>query len=171
MTVIGPDGSTIYPQNYAFNSGPMDLNESGVYQLKVLGVVGYATNVQISSVPPDVTATASIDGGPVTLAFTAAAQSGLITFQGTAGQKVNIALNGGSCNFTLLDPAMTAQYQGQCTYAGPGLIGQVLRTTGTYTLKVQQHYCDNKQRPCRFHGDTIDRRNPVYGPNTRFRSK
>src|SRR5207237_6635353 len=90
ITLIRPDGSTSYSQRPGSSFGPIALDQSGQYQLKVLGTVGTTTTVQLRSVPPDPTATATIDGSAVTLTFTAAGQNGVITFQGTAGQRVNI---------------------------------------------------------------------------------
>src|SRR4029453_18703557 len=104
VEVVKPDGSYLadefaYPEGY-FDDGFLDKDR--LIDTVTLPVTGtYTINVYpefcsgsytftLFNVPPDVTATISPDGVPVTVTTTVPGQNAILTFNGTAGQRVSL---------------------------------------------------------------------------------
>jgi YD repeat-containing protein len=90
-----PDGSQLWSSSGNTLLDTTALPADGTYRLFVDpsgGSVGSIT-AKVWSVPADSTGTMSIDGGPQTLT-TAAGQNASVTFDGTAGQRVQVQASG-----------------------------------------------------------------------------
>ncbi|HKT00837.1 MAG TPA: pre-peptidase C-terminal domain-containing protein [Rugosimonospora sp.] len=101
VSLRGPDGSTVYSSSfYSFQSSlfvdPVSLPAAGTYTL-YLDPAGTATGsvtVQVYDVPADSTVGATPGGAAVTATTTIAGQRAIVTFAGTAGQRVSVELSG-----------------------------------------------------------------------------
>jgi hypothetical protein len=126
----------------SFTTGQLFV--SGTYQLSItpdppaLGTMAFS----ITTVPAPSFATATINGGPVSITITAVGQSGQVTFDGTAGQTATIAAStsypglgtasavingpdGTPLNYFLFDSSSLGSF--------PSLL---LPMTGTYTVDL-----------------------------------
>jgi YD repeat-containing protein len=146
LALYGPDGAQIggSPGISAGTFFPsQSLSQGGTYTVVIApgsSSTGAATINLLS--PPDVTATIAANATPVSLTTTQPGQRMVLTFSGTAGQKVFLASQVGSgltssCSpFTFMHPdGATQLYRNDCfnnssNYSG----GLVLPVTGTYTL-------------------------------------
>jgi len=122
------------------NSFLETLPMSGTYTIVIspqAAVVGSLT-VQLSSAPPDITGTITIDGAPVTVT-TIPAQRAKLTFSATAGQKVLVNLTNGSynrCTLTLFDPSGLQVKGTYCGGSSNYMDVTTLAVAGTYTMLV-----------------------------------
>ncbi|MYS23981.1 hypothetical protein GA0115240_15901, partial [Streptomyces sp. DvalAA-14] len=102
-----------------------------------------STTLQVYSVPPDATATATVGGPAVSVSTTAVGQNANITFNATANQRVFISgtqteanANGGYTFYNMTDWSQ-AFFSFSYLDAPPTLYPtQVLPTTGTYTIAI-----------------------------------
>jgi hypothetical protein len=97
--LLTPDGSVLVDwqtvPGQALFIDPHTAPTSGTYTL-VLAPQGGATGqvtVQLYDVPDDVVIPAAADGEPVQVATTSPGQNALVTFAGTAGQRVSVAVS------------------------------------------------------------------------------
>jgi hypothetical protein len=123
---------------------------TGTYQLQITsdgGGVG-TTTLRVLSIPPDLRATATIDGPPVTLSASAG-QNAAVIFQASAGQTVTVEISGslvnnGAVAAQLSGPGGAGASQTRTRYffnRGPGLfVTGNLQVTGFYTLKLNLIY-------------------------------
>ena len=97
VSLLRPDGRSLATVTVGTNGGFLDataLPSTGTYTVLVdpqSTNVGEAT-LTLHDVPPDVTETVAAGGAPVTAATTAPGQNALVTFAGTAGQRVSVAI-------------------------------------------------------------------------------
>jgi hypothetical protein len=87
--------------------------------------------------PPDVAASATIGGPPVTVTTTAAGQNARVTFTGTAGDGVIVKLGPGNCctvAVSVLKPDGTTLVSPTTVGPSGGSLYTRLPVTGTYTL-------------------------------------
>ena len=107
VAVLGPDGSLIGQAMYGGGSevavDTVALPGAGTYQVRLTmlteldsstaATVGYTGTISVTVTnAPDVTASATVDGGAVSLAIAQSGEHGVVTFGGTAGEKVYTAL-------------------------------------------------------------------------------
>jgi hypothetical protein len=150
LTLYAPNGSTL---KSGFCSGstdtitPFTLTAYGTYKLSIdpQGSSSGSVIVQVTSVPP-VTGTIAPGGPPVTVQTTQAGQDAVLTFSGTAGQKVSLtvtSVTNPSAYVYLVKPDGTNQTNIAIS-TGCGstcfMDTQTLATTGTYTLWVAHNY-------------------------------
>jgi len=157
VSITSPDNSTlVYATPVGRNGGFLDtkvLPMSGTYTILVdpQGADLGSMTLNLYDVPPDVTGTIAIGGGPVTMTLAPTpGQNGTLTFGGTANQRVslrlsNVTIGNTSCcgaKISLLKPDGT-------TVVPPILVGTfgatitaTLPVTGTYSIVVdpQQAY-------------------------------
>ncbi|GAA4734680.1 RHS repeat-associated core domain-containing protein [Phytohabitans rumicis] len=95
-----PDGSTITSAwcgtTCYFDAATLTVD--GTYTLLLNPATYYtgSVTVRMNAVPPDDAATAVVDGPPVTVTATVPGQNMLVSFAGTAGQRVSIRFTGGT---------------------------------------------------------------------------
>lgn len=130
-TTIGPSGGSLDP----LTALPM----TGTYSIVVVPVNNYTGSMTLALSSP-VTGTVAIDGAAVPVALTKPGQTARFTFNGKAGQWVNLGLtsvNITSSAVTLLTSEGTILASTAVGTAGGGLEDQnPLPTTGTYTILV-----------------------------------
>jgi hypothetical protein len=158
LNIVAPDGQTSVYSSSGGCPAPGAPLITGVVALPSTGT--YTINLAMSQpfintmgftlypVPPDATATISPDGTKVNLTTAAPGQNMDLTFNGTAGAKINLVTapaSGNQCwgsgGLTLTAPDGTTQIFAspfQCaSAASPAYSGTlVLPTTGTYTIKL-----------------------------------
>ena len=97
VSLLRPDGRSLTTVTVGTNGGFLDataLPSTGTYTVLVdpqSTNVGDAT-LTLHGVPPDVTDTVAAGGAPVTATTTVPGQNALVTFAGTAGQRVSVAI-------------------------------------------------------------------------------
>lgn len=145
--VIEPDGVTALYSQYLGASDYSDvivLPVTGTYKI-VVGIVaqGYGSvSFALHSVPADASGTITIGGAAVTLTTTAPDQNMILTFSGTAGQRVALYDQVGSgtvdssSRATLIAPDGTTQIYSQWLGTSNYSDVIVLPTSGTYTIKT-----------------------------------
>lgn len=130
-TTIGPSGGSLDPLT--------PLPVTGTYSVVVVPVNNYTGSMTLALSSP-VSGTISIDGAAVPVALTKPGQTARVTFNGKAGQWVNLGLtsvNITSSAVTLMTAEGTVLTSTAVGTAGGGLEDQnPLPTTGTYTILV-----------------------------------
>jgi YD repeat-containing protein len=143
--VFAPNGSSIYGVFCAGTSDFRDaklLTSTGTYTIKLdpqLLSTGSVT-VAVSTVT-DVTGTITAGGSAVGVTTTAAGQNVLLTFSGTAGQRVSLRATsttiGGSSTMKILRPDGTTLGTTTITSGGTNFLDtKTLSATGTHTVVV-----------------------------------
>jgi YD repeat-containing protein len=149
LTLYGPDGSAVTPINPISTGtviGRQFLTLTGTYAVLLApasGQTGSAT-VSLNTVPPDVTATIAANATPVSLTTTVPGQNMRLTFNGTAGQRIDLLAQfsglGGCASFgvTILQPdGVTRLFSNTGCGNGPLFTGLLpLPVGGTYTIMV-----------------------------------
>jgi hypothetical protein len=142
-SVLNPDGSTlVFPLGFGTADTALDmpaLPSTGTYSVLV-DPGGVATGNITLTLSQEVTGTITIDGPAVTASVTRSGQRARLTFSGTAGQRLSLALTGP----TLTSAAATILNPSGATFAGPVFTspgGSVLDTaplpsTGSYAILV-----------------------------------
>jgi YD repeat-containing protein len=145
VSILKPDGtSLVAPTPFGTAGGAIDsqiLPVSGTYAILVDPVLAYTGNVTLTLYnTPDVTGTITIDGATVTPTLTVPGQRARYTFDGTAGQWVNLGLTGvtiTSSNVSMFKPdGSTLASAGIGTAGGSLDPVAALPETGTYTIVV-----------------------------------
>jgi hypothetical protein len=145
MSILSPSGSTLtWPAHIDSRGGFIDtvtLPVTGTYTILVdpQGPTTGSVSLTLLAVPPDVTASIVPGGAPVSVTTSTPGQNALLTFAGTAGQRVSLVLETACCasRVSILRP-------GGLTLAGPAFLGftggfvdaVTLPVTGTYTVLV-----------------------------------
>ena len=130
-TTIGPSGGSLDPLT--------PLPVTGTYSVVVVPVSNYIGSMTLALSSP-VSGTIALDGAAVPVALTKSGQTARLTFNGKAGQWVNLGLtsvNITSSAVTLMTSEGTVLASTAVGTAGGGLEDQnPLPTTGTYTILV-----------------------------------
>lgn len=92
------EGETLASNGFCTTSGFVDtvtLTAGGYYTLLVdpQGTTTGSQTVVLNDVPPDVTGSINAGGSPVTITTTIPGQNAVLTFSGTAGQRVSLQLS------------------------------------------------------------------------------
>ncbi|UVT18508.1 MAG: hypothetical protein H8K03_11745 [Nitrospira sp.] len=143
VSILKPDGSKWEATTVGPSGGSLDpltaLPVTGTYTIAVEPVSNYTGSMTLALSSP-VTGTIAIDGASVPVSLNKAGQTARYTFNGNAGQWVNLGLTGVSITstaVTLLTSDGTILASTAVGTAGGGLADQnPLPTTGTYTVLV-----------------------------------
>lgn len=149
ISIQGPDGTTLLSGvdfGPSYFSDVLVLPATGVYTIKINpgGLNLGSMTLTLYNVPPDTMATIVRGGPPVTVMTTTPGQNALITFSGTAGQRIALlvsfgpGLYSGPCNGVSIQspdgtPLLSGLACGSSSYFSDGL---TLPVTGTYTITV-----------------------------------
>jgi hypothetical protein len=149
LLLVKPDGKTLSSTTFGSTGAFLDataLPTSGTYTLVVdpQGPAFGSATVTLGDVPPDVTGTIVPGGSPATVTTTVAGQNARVTFAGTAGRRVSLALSTVCCNtrVTLLRPDGRTLASTSVGTFGGFLDAQTLPSTGTYTILVDPQGSD-----------------------------
>jgi hypothetical protein len=147
MSIKAPSGATVLASTAVGFSGmffePITLAETGTFTITVnppTYTVG-TVNVQVWSVPADQTGTLTMGGGNQVLSFPTPGQNASLTFAGTSGQKVTLAISpvsliNGGATVRIRKPDTTLLSTIAVTNSGALLEPTTLPATGTYTVSV-----------------------------------
>jgi hypothetical protein len=143
VSILRPDGTKWEATTVGPSGGSLDpltaLPVTGTYTIAVEPVSNYTGSMTLALSSP-VTGTIAIDGASVPVSLNKAGQTARYTFNGNAGQWVNLGLTGVSITstaVTLLTSEGTILASTAVGTAGGGLADQnPLPTTGTYTVLV-----------------------------------
>lgn len=148
VTIKKPDGTTLAgPVPMGPNTGLFDqqtLPTTGIYSIfadPYIENTGMMTFTLFDA--GDATATITPGGPPVTITTTVPGQNGRITFSGTAGQKVSLALSNVSLNaaVSILNPdGSSLAYLYYLNSYGDFIDTKTLPATGTYTILIDAGY-------------------------------
>ena len=148
VSLVRPDGRSLASVTVGTSGGFLDatgLPLTGTYTVLVdpqSTNVGAAT-LTLHEVPPDVTGTVAAGGAPATAAMTVPGQNALVTFPGTVGQRVSVALTDVSVgNSTCCSLRASVLRPDGRTLVAPLFVGTnggfvdatTLPSTGTYTI-------------------------------------
>jgi YD repeat-containing protein len=144
VTIKRPDGSALATTNVFTSGGFIDTNvlaDPGTYTITVDPVREFtgAVTLSLHNVSVDATAGATIGGPPVTVTVGTPGQLGLVTFDGTAGQRVAINLTSvtiGSSNVSLLNPDGSVLIPASSMTTSGKFLDGLLVATGTHTLRI-----------------------------------
>ena len=158
VQVEKPDGSNLpgefaYPEGY-FDDGHLDrdrlidtitLPVTGTYTINVYPEYSSGSyTFTLFNVPPDVTATIAPDGVPVTVTTTVPGQNAVLTFNGTAGQRVSLKSTESIFPYSGIDIYSPTGTFLQGFSPTNGEIGfedaLTLTSTGTYQIVVEAFY-------------------------------
>ncbi len=141
FTILKPDGTT----QATFGSGlsftwiePQTLVADGTHTFKVdpNGAAAGSLPTTMYNVDPDVTGPITPGGSAVNVNITSPGQNGLLTFSGTAGQRIShyVSSGGASRTVTIRKPDGTTLASGFSATAAFFLDAVELPTTGTYSI-------------------------------------
>ena len=145
VSILKPDGSLLgQPTSFAYAGAVVDaqiLPTSGTYAVLIDPELSYIGNVKLALYnAPDLTGNIMIDQVAVTPTLTVPGQRALYTFNGTAGQWVNLGLTGVSIASSTLSMLKPDGSKLASTTIGPsgGSLdpATALPETGTYTIVV-----------------------------------
>jgi hypothetical protein len=146
VSVLKPDQSLLVEPVFVTSQGSFidtrTLPSSGTYRIRIdpRGTYTGTMTVQVYAVPPDATASIAIGGPAVSIASTVPGQNASLTFTGTAGQAISLALT----NVTVGQSDVSIVKPDASTFIGPIFVTSggafVDRTTmpasGTYRILV-----------------------------------
>jgi len=152
VTLLAPDGNDIVSGCVVSGGGDLPattLTVSGTYTIQVTPK-GSTTGKMSIRLLIDVNQTGTITAGgpPVTATIALPGTTSSFTFQGTAGEKVSVAISGSTianqCDMVALDgPGGAKLASDDCVIDGVGSIASTtLPTTGTYTLVLAPEGAD-----------------------------
>ncbi len=146
VRLYGPDGFPVGASSPLDTGGIFDtqtLPLSGTYSLVFdIGNSTGSASVTVLNVPPDVTAPFAANGTPVTLTTTVPGQNMVLTFDGSAGQWVNLRQSlsganiGSSTQVTIVQPDGLTQVFNGYGFGNGSTDVLVLPVAGTYTIRV-----------------------------------
>jgi hypothetical protein len=148
VSIKAPSGATVLAAaSVGYSSsffGPLTLAETGTYTITAnpkTYLIG-TCEFQLWSVPADQTGTLTMGGGNQVLSFTTPGQNASLTFAGTLGQKVTLAVspvsltNVNGATITIRKPDNTLLSTLAVTNSGTLVEPITLPATGTYTVLV-----------------------------------
>ncbi|MDQ3865593.1 MAG: Ig-like domain-containing protein [Actinomycetota bacterium] len=143
ISLLKPSGATLASASFSAGGGflePQTLGTTGTYTIVVDPQGASVGNVVVTlyDVPADVAGTIAPGGPEVTVTTTVPGQNAKLTFLGTTGQRVSLAITGACCTtaVALLKPDGT-QLAATTAFGGDGFLDvRVLPVAGTYTVSV-----------------------------------
>jgi hypothetical protein len=144
ISILKPDGSLfVSPIGVGATENFMDaktLPVTGTYTIVVdpQGTATGTATLNLYAIPGDVTGTITAGGPPVTVTTTAAGQNARLTFSGTAGDGIVLAIGPTCCATTIsiLKPDGTTLVSPKSFGTTGGKVFALLTVTGTYTIVV-----------------------------------
>jgi Big-like domain-containing protein len=144
ITVVKPNGQTLGTPTTVSSFGGFvdtaDLTMTGTYTLLVdpQGTAAGDMTLTLYDVPADPSTSISPDGSPVTVSTTTPGQNAVLTFAGTAGERISLAVGPSCCStkITLAKPNGTAVATFFASTAGGFLDTTTLPTSTTYSIVV-----------------------------------
>ena len=149
VSILKPDGTNLVaPTSIGTTGGFINspaLPASGTYTILIDPVGSYvgSMTLKLITVAPDITGSITPGGSPVTVTTTTPGQRGLLTFSGTAGQRVSlltsgVVVTGGTyIAISIMKPDNTTLVSDSFVSSSGSYIDvQTLPVTGTYTLIV-----------------------------------
>ena len=148
-SLLNPSGNLV--ENYGFCQSPpvlfdtQALATAGTYTIAVnpRGLATGSFTLRVYSPPADAAATATIGGAAVTATTTAVGQKAVVSFAGTANQRLFVSCaqtlsGGGGANpgYDLVNPSGALTTVGDCSSAPVLFDTQTLAATGTYKITV-----------------------------------
>ncbi len=157
VSILNPDGSALVSPTFVGTSGgffdTQTLSASGVYSILVdpqSSDTGSMT-LTLNDVPQDTTGTIMPGGPPVTVTTTVSGQNALLTFDGTAAQRISLKMTGVtigtstccSSRVSILNPDGTALVSPTFVGTSGGFFDtQTLSVSGVYTILVDPQSSD-----------------------------
>lgn len=141
VLVYKPDATTLSSTLLGTSGGVLDLPAlpaTGTYEVVLSPRNAFTGNATVT-LSEELTGSVTVNGSPITLAFSRVGQNGRVTFAGTEGQQVTVSISGntaGSITVALLRPdgsSITSTMSGLAAFA---LTTQTLAATGTYSITV-----------------------------------
>jgi hypothetical protein len=147
VSILKPNGQTLFTPFTVTKSGHfMDVKTlpvAGQYKIVIDPKDTYTGKMTLVlyDVPADPTTPALVDGTPYTVTTSTPGQNGLLTFSGTAGQRVSALISDvdyGSAKLKILNPDATQLFTPALAFGHGGnfLEPKTLPATGTYTVVV-----------------------------------
>jgi hypothetical protein len=144
VSILKPDGSLfVSPIGVGATETFIDaktLPVTGTYTIVVdpQGTATGTATLTLYAIPADVTATITAGGPPVTVTTTAAGQNARLTFSGTAGDGIVLAIGPTCCAITvsILKPDGTTLVSPKSFGTAGGKVYTRLTVTGTHTIVV-----------------------------------
>jgi hypothetical protein len=144
VSILKPDGSLfVSPIGVGATETFMDaktLPVTGTYTIVVdpQGTATGTATLTLYAIPGDVTGTITPGGPPVTVTTTAAGQNARLTFSGTAGDGIVLAIGPTCCatSISILKPDGTTLVSPKSLGTAGGKVYAILTVTGTYTIVV-----------------------------------
>ncbi len=157
VSILKPDGSTLVaPTLFGTSGGFFDvqtLPATGLYTILVdpqSSDTGSMT-LTLNDVPADVTTTITPGGSPVTVTTTVSGQNAVLTFNGTASQRISLKMTGVTIGTsTCCSVRVSIRNPDGSNLVAPTLMGtngsffdvQTLSATGVYTILVDPQSTD-----------------------------
>jgi hypothetical protein len=145
VSIVAPDGSVVGSSTSVVPGGlfidTQTLPQTGTYTVPVdvrAGATGSVT-LTLYDVPPNLSATLSIGGPPVTLSIPTPGQNAAVTFDGNAGRTITLQISGVTITQSKLlvtNPDGTDLMPPQYVFASPKTLTAALRFNGTHTIFV-----------------------------------
>ncbi len=142
VSILKPDGSELASGSVGAVTSFVDtqvLPVTGTYAIGVdpMGAATGNVTLTLYNVPADLTGTITT-GSAVSLNFQTPGQNGSLTFSGTAGQRVSLAINGSavSASVAIRDSSNTILGSASSGVITAFIEPVVLAATGTYTVTV-----------------------------------
>lgn len=144
VSVLNPDGSTLVPATYAGSGTFLDtrtLPAGGAYTIVVdpQGAATGTVTITLYDVPPDVTAPIVVGGPSVTVTTTVPGQNAQVSFNGLAGQTVNLQASRDTIlisRISILAPDGQAVVPPTLVFTSGRTFTASLPASGTYTIVV-----------------------------------
>jgi YD repeat-containing protein len=137
VTLRSPSGATLVWPGTNNTYSTVTLPATGTYTVvSVLTTVGSSNTLTATlyNVPPDVSATITPNGPPVTVTTMAVGQNAKVTFPGTQGQRVNLIVSNSTYSSTPNVTITGPNYPGTGLSMNPPI---TLPQSGIYTIYVQ----------------------------------
>ena len=144
-SIVAPDGSVLGSSSSVTSSGlfidTKTLTQTGTYTLAVdlRGAATGSVTLTLYDVPPNLSATTSIGGPPVTVTIPTPGQNAAVTFDGTAGRTITLQVSGvtiAQSKLLVTNPDGTDLVPLQYLFTSPKTLSAQLRFNGAHTIFI-----------------------------------
>jgi hypothetical protein len=148
LTLFDPGGVSLDSPTSCGDSnpvsiGPINLTSSGTYQVRLeVDTTATATSMLWVSAPVTI-GSVTVNGPSVSMNVTRVGQGVIRTFDGAAGQRISVVVNGvatsdGGCKtLTLFGPGVSLDSPTICGDSNPVSVAFNLTTSGTYQVRLE----------------------------------